>query len=181
MKLKNERSWWLNEEELGWKPITFYAVIWRNLFLQWRQQLFNNQSTTTLFHSHSRELVDDCWNKKGILMCFIGAVPLFPLINTNHFFHSHCRNEVLIKKRNKLMICWMWWNGGAAGLKTYNLLFRNLNWWKQFNGGSSGSKPFHPSTNQQTNKPNQKVDCFCLFVELVDWIPLIIIDLMWRI
>ena len=47
-----------------------------------------------------------------------------------------------------------------------------------FNGGSSGSKPFHPSTNQQTNKPNQKVDCFCLFVELVDWIPLIIITVI---
>ena len=45
-------------------------------------------------------------------------------------------------------------------------------------GGSRRSKPFHPSTHQQTTQSNQKVDWISFIVEWVDWIPLIIITVI---
>ena len=82
----------------------------------------------------------------------------------------------LLFELNKVSWLMIGWGDGMEEPLGVKLITFHSVIWKSliFNGGSSGSKPFHPSTNQPLHSNKQKVVCFHCVAEMVDWISFII-------
>ena len=171
---------WLNK--WGAKAVASAAVSeWRKF--KWIQQQAKRWMSWIWWMGAFVEMLNELVMGRRPLCRSTTPFQLIPSISIPAALAVHCS---LIKKRratpiaqqlkNERELNWLVECDGMEEPLGVKLITFHSVIWKSliFNGGSSGSKPFHPSTNQPLHSNKQKVVCFHCVAEMVDWIPLII-------